>query len=280
MEIIYPETEKKAIHPIAIFKEGFGLWRRNFLALSGIYLLVSLPAIAVQILFLAKTTYGLRQNLGSSLSNIGLILVSWLLNGWVFVALVIAVNKVIVDADCKIMENIKEARKRFLYYLGATFLFVFLLSVIYAIFSISAALLITSWKLKKIFGMVIFSLTTISCIVAAVYFAIRLSLGSVISAIEDKGPMGALRRSHSLIKNYVVAVVGEHCLLMMLYVLFVILLISLAVLSLAVFGKDSINLVFLLSYVYLAGIVLTPLCISISVILYKKLKEAATYGTK
>src|SRR3989338_1981803 len=108
MEIIYPSSNKKSIHPIGIFKEGLGIWQSNFLCLSGIYLIFYSPSIILQMLqlFLLNANPLTQQGVSSIIA-----LLNFLIGSAVFVALSIAVNKATSGVNCKIIKIITQLKK-------------------------------------------------------------------------------------------------------------------------------------------------------------------------
>lgn len=281
MEVIYPVSKKKAIHPIAIFKEGLGLWAKNLLCRGGIYLVAQLPFIGLGI-----WVASLRP--GSDIFDLPMLFLGWFFSAWGVVAVTMAVDKQGgADKGNKIWENIIGARKRFLPYLGTTILCDLLLLLITIIALISFIVIsvfgnaynsVTKNFPYEIITNVLLCFLLPALVFVLLYFAIRLSLGGIISVVDDTaGPLTALRRSHALIKKYVTSVVGVYALLGVVSILFylaVLALLSLAGIEIKIqvgykgagfWGIILINLFF---------IILTPLWTSIKVELYKKLKEA------
>ena len=276
MEVIYPVSDKKAIHPIGIFKEGFSLWVRNFLALGSIYLILYLPVITLQILFLELRVCGLQPGLkGNSYGNKLIALLDALLGSWAFIALTIGLNKAADGQACRIMENIKAAGRRFFPYLGTGILYVLLVGLVGIVSALGATVSFLLLRDRYIvLGIVISSLAVIVGVCAGVYFAIRLSLGSIVSIIEEQGPIIFLKRSYRLIKNYVTPVVGEYCFLALLSLIFFLPLILLGFLGFAAKDAKLFYLCVIVSW-YLLNAALTPFFVGIMVTLYQKLKEAA-----
>lgn len=285
MEVIYPATEKKAIHPLGIFKQGFGLWRRNFLSLGGIYFMLYLPVMVLQVLSPSLKVCGLKPGLAKNFpQGILIVLFTFLAGGWAFVAVSLAVDNLMRQEKAGIWENIIAARKRFFPYLGTLLLsglVFFSMAVIFACGAKAAALLVSA-ELKKWFsgGEIIplflqiarllphFLLILGVCV--TVYFAIRLSLAGAVSVIEGTGPAGAIKHSWRLIKNYVFPVAGEYILLCAASFLFFLAVVFLGVAIKALKVPDA----WLNPLDSLLSIILTPLWVSVMVALYKKLKEA------
>lgn len=268
MEAMYPETEKKAIHPLGIFKEGFGLWQRNFPALSCIYLIFYLPLFIFQILFpRPNILFDMLENNRGSLNEdlsiaIGLrfwiiFLPSLILSAWAFVAMAITANKFLNNLPCKIWESITDTKSHFFSYVSTRFDYWVLVIGICVLIVRIADLFLRELN-KNLLG-VIASIGMIT----SVYFATRLWLAGIISIIEDKHNMKALNRSYDLGKRqgYTNIMLG------------VFLVIS-AVSSWNIWAMISVGWPVGLSVwtiLFLAGIILIPLSISLRVILYQKL---------
>ena len=270
MEAIYPIAEKKAIHPIVIFKDGFLLWKKNFLSLSAIYLIVLLPHFVLTALFpkvfIQAGTCAIRPNSADSLAKLIGNLVALLIGVWAFVALIGAIKRVAGGADCKVIESIKDAARRFAPCLGTMVLSGCVVAVPFLAVALGvpgAFLLIRSGIIAEL----IIFLTGIACFASSIYFFIRFSVGGIISVVEDAGPIGALKRSYRLTKNYVTPAIGELGLLLLLGVVTWIPAVFLS----AVFRSNK--LAYLWYYKHLIDIAFGPLYISILFMLYRYLKE-------
>lgn len=268
MEIIYPE-EKKAIHPVRIFKEGFGLWLKNFFALSCAYLVIYAPLlvinISIAILFPANDATGAEKIFFGAVS-----LLQWFAGIWAVIAFLL-IN--IKTQGNSAIENIIDAKNYILPYLGNAVLFLLLLALILLLGTGLFLLGVFCLAIKQtILGIIVMLAAAIPCLFAIVFFAIRLSLGGVICVAEKTGPVVALKRSHYLIKKYVTPVVGEYSLNFLAVLMFVALqlLFSLIFRKFSQAGFD----IAAQSFQFAAGVVLMPLLAAISLVLYNKLKEA------
>lgn len=270
---IYPVAEKKAIHPIAIFKDGFLLWKKNFLCLSGIYLILHLPVIALQILFPDPRICGLIPGLKGSSLGVSFIVcfISSLFDSWAFIALSIGLNKAADGQICRIMENIKAAGRRLLPCLAIIILYT-LLAVLVGVVAILGARVsfILLGSRDMVLYMVLARAVSYLVLITGVYFAIRLSLSFIVSIIEKQRPISASKRSYRLTKNYVSPIVGEYCLLALLFLIFFLPA------NFFVFLSKEVKIVYhcVIVYYYLLGAIVTPFFVGITVTLYKKLTEA------
>lgn len=269
MEIIIPVTEKKALHPVAIYREGLKILAKNFLRLCGIYLFVSGP---ISILGFVLFRFGSKGSIRATLITLPLLLLQFLLSAWGFVSLVMAINKYLTGSTCKVFENLKDARTRILTYILASALFMLLLLAIPAF---GTGLLFLS---IRIFGninwalaFIMFAIIVIVCLLTFIYFFIRLFLYGVISTLENIGPLACLKQSHNLIKQHVAPVVGEFCLVGITALVFAIPLLVLAAVEKEP-GKVNIAAY---TYQVLLNLILVPFWAAVSVVMYKKLREIA-----
>ena len=270
MQIIYPQ-DRKAIHPVGIFKEGFGLWLKNFFALSGAYLVIYAPLlvinISIAILFPANDATSVEKIFFGAVS-----LLQWFAGMWAVIAFLLINIKAQAPGNSAI-ENIIDAKNYILPYLGNTVLFLLFLALISLLGAGLFLLGVFCLAIKQaILGIIVMLVSAIPCLFAIVYFAIRLSLGGVVCVAEKTGPVIALKRSHELVKKYVTPVVGAYCLNFLAVLIFVIL----QVLFSLIFKKFSQTCfdIAAQSFQFAAGLVLVPLLAAISLVLYNKLKEA------
>ena len=126
MEIIYPKETIKAIHPLGIFREGWGILLEKFPALAGIFLLFNCPASLVTI-FLERFLGSAAQV--STKAGIGIFivqLIALLISSWGAVAAFLLIGK-----EKGLAESIKEARRSYLPFIGTIILFGLLVFVIF-----------------------------------------------------------------------------------------------------------------------------------------------------
>lgn len=267
MEIIYSETEKKAIHPIAIFKEGFLLWRKNFFTLSSIYLIFYLPLFIFQILSpRPNILFDMLENNRGSLNEDLSMAITWrfwiiflpslILSAWAFAVMVITVNKFLNNLPCKIWESITDTKSHFFCYVSTRFDY-WVLVIGICVLIVKTADLFLRESNKNLGAIASIGMIT------SVYFATRLWLAGIISIIEDKHNMKALNRSYDLGKRqgYTNIMLG-------------VLLVISAVSSWNIWAMISVGWPVSLSVwaiLFLVGIILIPLSISLRVILYQKL---------
>ena len=270
MEIVYPSQEKgKAIYPMQIFAAGLKLWRKNFFTLGGIYLLIYLPVIAVNIALFIKYTDG--TNALPLPVVLAAFAVDMLAGAWMAVTLTLAVSKMAKDIKTGVMENLKDAGGRFLLYLGTMALFFLLIwSIAMAGMLIAALLGGTVVSINKIWGAIVMLIAAIPPACALVYFIIRLSLGGVVCILEKKRPIASLKESHALVKNYVTPVVGEYFLMILVSIFVLVPLLFLVAIMKNTAQPDILPRI----YQYIAGIFFVPFATCVYIVLYNKLKEA------
>jgi hypothetical protein len=129
------------------------------------------------------------------------------------------------------------------------------------------------FKVNKILAVSICLVVATAAIGFFIYFMLRWSLATTVCVLEDARPVAALKRSLSLVTEYVHPVVGAYCLFMLIYII-CLLSIIIAGVFLGV-GNDAnqsnrVGVIFSI----LINIVLVPFWTTITVVLYKKLKEA------
>ena len=261
-----PQAEKKAVHPILIFKEGWGFFRGHFKTLAAIYFL----------------TYFISRLLMSSVgvffpeATNARLLVSLLalpLSFWGFIALIFCANMILRGETQGVAFCLKQSLRHFFPYLGGSFIiggfsflvfFVGIMLPIYVFYILRLG--------NPVLGLSIFGFFVLISVGLFVYFILRWSLYGIVCVTEDAGPVGALKRSFILARRYINP-------LIILYGLFFLLgipkLIPVLVLSQAQKSVVPSNVlwVFLIS----SGIdlILAPLWACVAVVLYHKLKEAA-----
>lgn len=260
--------EKKALHPVAIFKESWGLYLRNFRRLAGIYSIIYLPLSAVSLI----------QSFFPAAPGVNLFFLLWTPAGmaisiWGHLALLFFVSKITAaEGACGIKEGLRGAGRYFWPYIGASTLQILFISGIAAIIGVLgfgiAALL---WEANKIMAILIPAVIITASVAVAVYFMIRWSIYGALSVIEGAGPVAALKGSYRLVKGYVNPVVGEYCLLILVSIVG-----SLPLMILGAIGGADNSAISRATIIYLAAInmALTPLVAAALVILYRKLKEA------
>jgi predicted transcriptional regulator with HTH domain len=259
-------AKKKAVYPFLIFKEAWGICRKNLAKLIVIYLIFYLPY-----LFLS----GLATVLPGDQSNI-LGIVSALLSLWSGVALLVAAEKVTGAESFGIGETIVVGAKKYLLnYLGVAILtMVFIVGALFAIASIAGIVSALAVRLSAILAIAIQIISGIAAICLLVYFTIRWALGGTACIVEKLRPISALKRSMALIKDYINPVVGEG----LLFIITIVLASAPYMVWLAVFGSqsDGMEAEIFVGAVnnIIVNIMLMPFWAVMMVVLYKKLKEA------
>ncbi|MCK9430502.1 MAG: hypothetical protein M0R17_10920 [Candidatus Omnitrophica bacterium] len=270
MEIIIPKKNKIAVHPVAIFKQAWGLCRGNLGKLSAIYLIFNVPISIAFLMPMAGNLQGQSNSPGLLLFYI-LILIASI---WSHIALLLAVKKAVNLEDYSVSQSINQVRVFFLKYLGTVLLsiLIFLGIVISGGIIVTIILGVLS-KVNKMLAVSIGLTITIAVCVSLIYFMLRWSLATAVCVLENVRPVAALKRSFSLITEYIHPVAGTYCLIMLIYI--VCLLLFIVAGAFLNIGSDTeqanrISTIFSL----LINIVLVPFWSAITVVLYKKLKEA------
>lgn len=257
---------KKAVYPVLIFKEAWGICVKNLMKFSIVYLIFYIPYLILS---------GLSLVIAGDQSNM-LSLISALLGLWSGVALISAAFKAAQGERISIAESILlGARKYLVSYIAVALLIVlFIVGILFA----GASVAIVSYALIGGSGIVpAFATQFIPVVVvvcALVYFMIRWALAGTVCVVEKMGPIASLKRSVSLIKDYVTPVVGEYALFIL-----VTLLASIPYMAwIAIFGRynDGMEAEIVAGAVnnIIINTILMPFLSVIMVVMYKKLKEA------
>jgi len=257
---------QKPVYPALIFKEAWGICRKNLAKLSAIYLIFYVPYLLLS---------GAAVAFPGDQSNI-LSLISALLGLWSGVALLTASKKASDAEDFSIGESILLGARKYLvsYVAVALLIFVFLAGLLFS----GASAAIVAYALvggASVVSAAVAQLTPIVIVVCLlVYFMIRWALGGTVCVTENAGPIAALKRSAFLIRDYVNPVVGEYALFILTAVV-----VSIPYMAwLAIFGRhnDGMEAEIFAGAInnIIINVILMPFLAVIMVILYKKLKEA------
>lgn len=277
MQVIYPETQKKAIYPVKIFQEGWALWSRCLPGLTAIaaifYIPLTIVSWVVSVLSPAKPADSREMLLSLGLFSLNAI-ISGVLGSWAGASLILTIKKSLAGVPQAAGKNIKQGLSYLWRYLFASILYSVILGGIailsYLLVAVLGAL---GWRFNPVLGATIIALVGIPCIFVFVYFMLRLSMVTMGCVVEDLGPVQALKRSHALVKKYVTPLVGEFCLVVLMAILvFIPGTIITSVLTFLKFNliADIVNsLLYILAY-----LLITPLSVSIFVVMYTRLREA------
>jgi hypothetical protein len=271
MEIIIPGKNKKAIHPLLIAREAWAICLKNLKKLSAIFLIFNLPVLVI---YLTPLGDKLQHQKLSFSTFIFIVLPVLVLSVWGNIALLIGAKKAVGLEEYTVSESIKQARPLFFKYLGtglsAT---LFLACLIISGFIFVAVAFPLLLKINKILAISICLAAAIAVIGVFIYFMLRWSLATAVCVFENSRPFAALKRSFSLVTEYVHPVVGTYCLFTLMYIacMFVFVIIG-ALLGLNNNQNQSnwAGMIFSM----LINIVLVPFWTTATVILYKNLKEA------
>lgn len=128
-------------------------------------------------------------------------------------------------------------------------------------------------KVNKILALLICLVLAVAVFAPLIYFMLRWSLAATVCVLENVRPIAALKRSFSLVTDYVHPVVGSYCLIILAYIACLLpIIIAGAFLGIGN-DADQANQVGIVYSIFI-NIVLVPFWATITVVLYKKLKEA------
>ncbi|MFA5311484.1 MAG: hypothetical protein WC355_04145 [Candidatus Omnitrophota bacterium] len=256
---------KKAIHPVSIFKEALGIWKLDWQSLAKLYLVVALPLLIINLFLKGPSSQ-------SQFLWFFYALINWLAGALLMAFLLIAVKERILGGAVSIKGVIYATKKYFWpYLLTSTLYSIIVAGILFA--GVASSFWLYYFFIKPL-GVMLSLLAILPFVAvflaAAVYWIIRMSLCAVICIMEDNFAFAALRRSYRLVKPYVNAVVGEYCLAsLMIIAFFIPLWVAEYVRSGAASGVAADI------YLFCANIVMQCIWASIMVVLYKNLKEAA-----
>jgi len=193
---------------------------------------------------------------------------------WGHIALLLGVKKAVESEDYTIAQSIGQSKTFFLKYLGVILIIIlFIMGImIFGGVSITMVLVILS-KVNKILASLICLALAITALVFLVFFLLRWSLAATVCVLENIKPIAALKRSFSLVTDYVHPVVGTYCLTILMYVACLLPIIIVG--AFLGIGNDieQSNRIGIIYSVFI-NIVLVPFWGTTTVVLYKKLKEA------
>lgn len=271
MEIIIPETHKREIHPVLVIKEAWAVCRKHLGKMCAIYLIFYLPVAALYLTPMAKKLQ--NQNLSLS-AFLYIVLPVMILSAWGHISLLLGAQKAVDQQGYTIGQSIIRARVFFLKYLG--------IALITTLFSMSLMLLglmsVTGvfsllLKVNKILSISIALVVAIAFIGTIVYFILRWSLAAVACVLENMQPIAALKSSFSLVEGYLYPVAMVYCLFATIYTICLLFFMAAgAFVSADTYARNS-NLAGIIFNIFISSI-LAPLWAIITVMLYKKLKEA------
>ncbi|MDD5408469.1 MAG: hypothetical protein PHC71_00010 [Candidatus Omnitrophica bacterium] len=270
MEIMTPDKYKKSIHPVAIFKEAWGICRNNLGKLGAIYFIFNLPIIIFYLTPVASKLQDQKPNLQVFL---GFFIPALIISIWCHISLLLGVKQAVGLEFWTIGQSIKQTKKFFLKYLGTVLIvFLFLMGMI-ILGGLSAAIILPLLlKVSKILAALICLVLVIVLILFLAYFMILWSLATTVCVLENVRAVTALKKSSSLIKNYVLPVTGTYCLIILVYIACLLPFIIIGTFLGLGNYPDMANRAGTI-YSMFINILLVPFWTAIAVILYKKLKE-------
>ena len=265
MQVIIPEQEHKALHPVDIFKKGWDLCVKNLRSFVGPYLAIYLPVLALTLVQLIIVRF---EQLDITQALIGLANI--VLSCWGAVVMINVAQKISSGKTCNFKDSFTNSGKYLLCYLGAAGLLVLTLIVIVACgVAIPIIAVRTLWHTNRMLATLLISVSVVASVSGMVYFAIRCSLYGILCVVEDTGPVNALKRSLHLIKAYVNAFVAEICLLIAVALIFAVPLIMAAYI---INDRFAVSLIAVF-YNTLVRLLIIPLWSIVFIGFYKKAKE-------
>ncbi|MFA5350191.1 MAG: hypothetical protein WC357_02535 [Candidatus Omnitrophota bacterium] len=271
MEITIPSRHSKAIHPTFVFKEAWGICRNNLNKLGVIYLIFNLP---IAVIYLTPMANKLQNQKASLPEAICILLPVLLLSSWGHIALLLGAKKAADPEDYSVGQSISQAKPFFLNYLGTVLISTLFLTGIMMLGGISITVILALlFKINKMLAVSICLVVAIAAIMPFIYFMLRWSFATTVCVLENVRPVAALKRSLSLAMDYIHPIVGTYCLFLLVYVICLILIIIAGVFLGAGSDAGHSNWLGAVFSIFI-NIVLMPFWTIITVILYKKLKEA------
>jgi hypothetical protein len=271
MEIIMPNQGKEdGVHPVAIFKQAWGMCWKNLGKLSLIYAIFSVPLTGLSML------PQFQPPLAEKYPGLMLIfyVVIMIFSGWAQVALLLGAKQAASAQEYTIGQSINQGKLYLIKYLSviiSIFAFIAGICISAAALGFLAALLS---PLSKVLTLLLWMVVVVALISAFVFFLLRWSLATVVCVFENLSFAAALRTSFKLVKNHINPLVGIYCLTGLTYALCLIPMIiaqSLSGRPIATAGHNPPLGMTL--YLVLLNMALVPFWTTITVMLYKKLKE-------
>ncbi|MFA4993144.1 MAG: hypothetical protein WC571_04165 [Candidatus Omnitrophota bacterium] len=265
-----PDTYRKSIHPVAIFKEAWCVCRKNLGKLSAMYFIFNLPFI---VFYLTPMASKLQDQKPSLPVFLGFFVPAIVISIWCQISLLLGAKKAVDLEDYSIGQSIKQAKPFFFKYLGAILIIYLFLMGMTILGGVSTAIILPLLlKVNKILAALICSTLVITVIVFLAYFMIVWSLAPAVCVFENARPVAALKRSFSLITGCIPPVAGTYCLIMLVYIVCLLPFIIMGTFLGMGNYPDLANRTGAI-YSMLISLALGPFWTVIAVMLYKKLKE-------
>ncbi|MFA5276465.1 MAG: hypothetical protein WC417_06215 [Candidatus Omnitrophota bacterium] len=265
MEMIIPEEEKKALHPVAIFKEGWSFGFKNLKSFIGPYLVIYLPILLLALIELVMVRTG-KPDLTQTLMGLANIILSC----WGSVVMINIAKKISDGQPCNFSASFKDSGRYLLSYAGAAALMILTLAAI-VLCGVTLSVLAGRifWQMNRVLTVLLIGVSVVASVSGVVYFSIRWALYGILCVVEEAGPIKALKRSFQLVRNYVTAFVADVGLLLVAAFVFIIPLILIAFI---VTDKMAINVLGIF-YNMLVRLLIMPLWSLVFIGFYKKAKE-------
>jgi len=271
MEIIMPGKTKKAIHPLLITREAWGICLKNLKKMSAIFLIFNLPVLAIYLTPLGDKLQHQKLNFSIFIFVVISILAFSI---WNHIALLLGAKKAVDFEEYTVGQSVKQAGPLFFKYLGTGLAATSFLSclIMFGLIFVAVAFPLLL-KINKILAISICLAAAITVIWTFVYFMLRWSLATAVCVLENSRPLAALKRSHFLVTEYVHPVVGTYCLFTLMYIACMLVFVIIGAFLGLSNDENQSNCVGMI-FSMLINTVLVPFWTIATVILYKELKEA------
>jgi hypothetical protein len=263
------QAVNKKVSPVEAFGSGFRLWKSKFSRLSTIYLVFYAPILLLNGLVLILTG-PVKPGARPTAPSLMISLIGLIVGIWSAISFLLELGK--KEQGGFWVEDIKKAGSRFWPYAGAMSLYylfsggLFILSAVLTGF-IAGGLFAVG---KIAVGAIVLAAFVIPAICVLVYFGIRWSLFGIACVLENKSPVESLKRSYTLVRNYVTPLVGLYFLFGLISILGILPLFFTAVL----FKTQQAAYMFATAYHFLISLFLLPLWFAIELSFFWKVKEA------
>ncbi len=271
MDMTMPKgNNKPPVHPVEIFRQSFTFYRQNLAKLSAIYVIFNLPLTLLSLTPQIKAVQNQKPTLATWVWFLLLILCS----SWGHIALLLGAQKPVTGQTCTAWQSISQGQRMLVKYLALiTGIFLFIVGLL--VTGMVLGLLVTLLsKVSMILVILLYVLLLVAVICLLVYFLLRWSLASAVCVFEQTWPVPALNQSLVLLKNYIDPLTGLYGLMLLAYGIGLLPVILVQVMAGANAENPAVQTGITL-YLFLVNTVLATLWATVTVGLYKKLKEIA-----
>lgn len=263
---------KSAIHPVAIFNQAWSACWKNLSKLSVIYLIFNLPGIITSLYPMLKPPPNQKPGLVTVLWFLFLIII----NSWGYIALLLAAKQAVNAQDYTISQSINRAKAFLVKYLALILsLGLFFMGII-VVAGVSAVVVWALFsKANIMLATLICFVLIVATIVSVVFFSLRWALATLVCVFEKTGPISALKGSFALVKEHINPLVGTYGLITSAYIICVVPVFIAVALVVRGSNLERPAQIGTAISTILINIVLVPFFTTLTVVLYKKLKEVS-----